>query len=74
MHTNSWVSLSPTHNVWGQVGVKTQMSGLMKLVVVGGSLEFLTEVFFGSGFASDWGPTAGNLRIEPVMLIMMVLD
>ena len=28
-----------------KVGVKTQMSGLMKLVVVGGSLEFLTGVF-----------------------------
>ena len=29
------------------MGVKTQMSGLMKLMVVGGSLEFLTGVFLG---------------------------
>jgi len=38
-------SLSRT-SLASEVGVKTQMSGLMKLVVVGGSLEFLTGVLY----------------------------
>ncbi|CAJ1399335.1 unnamed protein product [Effrenium voratum] len=38
-------SLSRT-SLASEVGVKTQMSGLMKLVVVGGSLQFLTPVLY----------------------------
>jgi len=38
-------SLSRT-SLASEVGVKSQMSGLMKIVVVGGSLMYLTEVLF----------------------------